>query len=189
MPQHLPSVMVGLVDYTREGSEKVPVLRQFGPDVTVGSVTYDPARATLTAGYTIIGDQSQVEFAFSPVQGWEVSVQTKAAGRWSAAVLQSGAGRLVLRITHAPLTEELIRYRVSIESTSASAGVRVNGVPTAVEPLEPPAPKRPLLEDVGSGISLRTFSTMDSVRVKRDDRELATEKSIASLVRRNYICE
>lgn len=185
VPQHLPSVMVGLVDYTREGSGKVPLLKHFGGDVSIGSALYDPSRAALSVSYAVVGsgpDASRlVELAFSSAQGWEITMQASAG--WDSFV-GSSKGGLVLRLTHPPV-DDLARYKVTAEST-ATSGVRINGVPVSIEPTEAPAPKRPLLEDVGSGISLRTFSTFESKPAKRNH---ATEKSIAALVRRNYICE
>ena len=183
VPQHLPSVMVGMVDYTREGSERVPVLQHFGQDISIGSITCDPARGSMSVGYVIVSDQGKIEFAMSQVPGWEVQVHSKDQS-WLASVGQTG-GKLVLRISHLPLAEELVRYRVTIESTSAFQGVRVNGTVATIEPLDPPVPKRPLLEGTSS-VSLRTFSTIESETAK-SPRNLAVEKSIASLVRRNYI--
>jgi hypothetical protein len=216
VPQHLPSVVVGLVDYVRDGSEKVPVLRSYGPDVSVGSVSYDTSRVTLSVGYAIVsGDiggnehlRRQVEFGVSSTQSWDVQIQVKtqhgegsSSTAWSSFVGQAPAGlpgqvvpqRLVLRFAHAQLGEgeEMVRVSVSIERTSASSGVRINGIPVAVEPMQPPSVKRPLLQDMASGsaISVNTLDTLDSMPVQDQDRSLPAEKSIAALIKRNYICK
>jgi hypothetical protein len=96
--------------------------------------------------------------------------------------------------------EELVRVKVSIERTSSSAsGVRINGIPVTIEPMNIHVDKRPLLEETAStsGISLRTMSTMEplssrevsSERRRSVDRTQAASKGIAALIKRNYICK
>lgn len=216
MPQHLPSVVVGLIDYVREGSEKVPVLRSYGPDVSIGSVGYDTSRVTLTVGYAIVsggtgGEEDlrrQVEFGISSTQSWDVQIHVKTqhgeestSTIWTSFVGQAPANipgqavpkRLVLRFAHATLApgEEMVRVKVSIEQTSASSGVRINGIPVTVEPMQRAESQRPLLDGtVGSAMSLKTLSTMESYQPdEKRERPLSAEKSIAGLIRRNYICE
>ncbi|WVR03981.1 hypothetical protein IAU60_000980 [Kwoniella sp. DSM 27419] len=227
VPQHLPSLVVGLVDYVREGSEKVPVLLGYGPDVAIGSVGYDTARVTLSMNYAIVnsGEENketedlrrQVEFGISSIESWDVQITVRTqhgkespSTAWSSFVGQaptalpggSAPKRLILRFGHAALDrgEELTRVSVSIERTSsAAAGVRINGIPVQVEPMQIAIPVRPLLEDTASmtGISLRTIATAESYRshssldVRRatPERSDVHQKSIASLIRRNYICE
>lgn len=216
VPQHLPSVVVGLVNYVREGSEKVPVLRNYGPDVSIGSVSYDTSRVTLSVGYAIVsGDiggnehlRRQVEFGISSTQSWDVQIHIKTqhgeespSTAWRSFVGQAQASvpghpapkRLVLRFAHAALAEgeEMVRVRACIERTSASSGVRINGIPVAVEPMPPPSIKRPLLNDAASVLSVNTMSTMESYSPiqEKDAKSLSAEKSIAGLIKRNYICE
>ncbi|KAK8861436.1 hypothetical protein IAR55_002255 [Kwoniella newhampshirensis] len=232
VPQHLPSLVVGLVEYVRDGSEKVPVLLGYGPDVTVGSVGYDTSRVTLSVGYAIVsGGQNpetedlrrQIEFGLSSTQSWDVQITVKtqhgkdsASTVWNSLVGQAptsvvGAAapkRLILRFAHAQLEpgEELVRVNVSIErTTSATSGVRINGVPVTIEQMQAHIPTRPLLEETASmtGISLRTMSTMSTVeslpttttsregsmvvRRAESSRSEAALKGVASLIRRNYI--
>ena len=224
VPQHLPSLMVGLVDYVREGSEKVPLLLSYGPDVSIGSTGYDVARVTLSVGYAIIstglsgdneGLRRQVEFGLSSTQSWDVQINVRTQNgeespstQWTSFVGQAPAPssgssapkRLILRFAHAQLSsdEELVRVNVSIErTTSSSPCVRINGIPVAVESMGPVPARRPLLDETASasGISLRTFSTMDtlpsqdgSVETERKpSRSSNAEKSIASMIKRNYI--
>jgi hypothetical protein len=175
---HLPSLLVGLVDHVRDGSEKVPVLLGYA-DVSIGDVKYDPARATLAVNYGIHGKAAQVEFGLSATEGWDVRFETPAL--WTSFV-GTGHSRLVLRFSHPPLAEELVRVKVVIERTFS--GIRINGVPVTVEPME--EPKRPLLEETASVISLRTMST---VSTEKASRAPAVERSIAQLVKRNYICK
>ncbi|WWC60113.1 uncharacterized protein I303_102677 [Kwoniella dejecticola CBS 10117] len=226
VPQHLPSLVVGLVDYIRDGSEKVPVLLGYGPDVAIGSVHYDTSRVTLSVGYAIVASggenrdteslRRQVEFGISSTQSWDVQVSVKTqhgndshSASWSSFVGQAPSSidtaaapkRLILRFAHARLDpgEELVRVKVSIErTTSSTAGVRINGIPVGVEPMQTPIPRRPLLEDTASmtGISLRTIATAESYRSEEGSLQMrrtvsqrndAAHKSIASLIRRNYI--
>lgn len=227
VPQHLPSLMVGLVDYVREGSERVPVLLGYGPDVSVGTVHYDTARVTLSVAYAIVNDglrsqnedtRRQVDFGLSSTQSWDVqiSVQTQheddsPSTLWSSFVgqaLQTSSGspapkRLILQFAHAPLqlSEELVRVNVSIErtSTSGAPGVRINGIPVVIESMGPQPNGRPILQETESAraVSLRTFSTIDTVvsqegplegKKTTSAKSLAAERSIATLIRRNYIC-
>lgn len=227
VPQHLPSVVVGLVDQVREGSERVPVLLGYGPDVAIGAVSYDASRVTLSVGYAIVhggenseteGLRRQVEFGVSSTQSWDVQIHVKTqhgedspSTVWSSFVGQAPSyegvvpSRLILRFAHAILqqSEELVRVKVSIERTSsATSGVRINGIPVTIESMEPTQRRRPLLEETAStsGVSLRTVSTMDvaasndpsSERARperaKSERSQAVEKGIAALVRRNYIC-
>lgn len=208
VPQHLPSLVVGLVDYVREGSEKVPVLLGYGPDVSIGNVSYDTARVTLTVGYAIVNDglageneglRRQIEFGLSSTQSWDVQIGIKTqhgeesdSTVWTSFVGQAPATitgtaspkRLILRFAHAPLTsgEELVRVTVSIERTSSSgaAGVRINGIPVTVEHMSPKANGRPLLTETAStnAVSLRTLSTMDSELETADVKAMST-KSLA----------
>lgn len=222
VPQHLPSLMVGLVDYVAEGSDKVPLLNNYGPDISISSVEYDTARVTLSVGYAVVnsgqegeGSSRQTEFSLSSTQSWDVQIHVKtqqgqqsSSTEWSSFVGQmspisvkaAAPKRLVLRFAHAPLLpdEELVRVKVSIErTTSVNPGIRINGIPVTIERMPARPPKRPLLDDNGSSsaISLRTLSTVgpmttDTVSLKREgSRTAAAEKSIASLIRRNYICK
>jgi hypothetical protein len=226
VPQHLPSLMVGLVNQVRDGSEKVPVLLDYGPDVSFGSVSYDPVRVTLSVGYAIVGTgytgdghapRRQVEYGISSTESWDIQIHVKTqhgeespSTSWTSFVGQSppvsfgspAPKRLVVRFCHASLMEheELVRVKVSIERTSSSAsGVRINGIPVTIEPMNIHVDKRPLLEETAStsGVSLRTMSTMEplstrdvsSERRRSVDRSQAAGKGIAALIKRNYICK
>ncbi|ORX36309.1 hypothetical protein BD324DRAFT_628256 [Kockovaella imperatae] len=217
VPQHLPLCLVGLVDHVRSGSERVPVLLNYGSDISIGGVDYDTARVTLSVGYAIIKDTEtersrQIEFGVSSSESWDVQVhaktQTGQEPSWSSFVgraptVTPGAPppkRLVFRLTHGALdpNDELVRVKVSIERTSSSGtpSVRINGIVVGVERMSVRSDRRPLLEETtsSSALSLNTISTAQSeepsVEVPQPDygdRSPAAEKSIASLVRRNYI--
>jgi hypothetical protein len=192
--------MVGLVNQVRDGSEKVPVLLNYGPEVSFGSVAYDPVRVTLGVGYAIVasghaGDthspRRQVEFGISSTESWDIQIHVKTqhgvespSTSWSSFVGQSPAvslgstppKRLIVRFCHASLTEheELVRVKVSIERTSSSAsGVRINGIPVTIEPMSIQLDRRPLLEETAStsGISLRTMSTMEPMSTRERSSE------------------
>ncbi|KAL7418551.1 hypothetical protein Q5752_007009 [Cryptotrichosporon argae] len=216
VPQHLPSVMVGLVDYVRAESSRVPLLRAWGSDVTIGSVGYDTSRVTLSVGYAIVDEgeddsRRHIEFGLSSAEGWDVQIQVKMQSgeaspstAWTSFVGRASSGRdldrqIVLRFAHARLraSEELVRVKVTLERTTASSvpSIRINGIPATIERMSPLTPRRPLLEETASvsGVSVQTFSTLDSA--KRDasvervqsGRPPAMERNIASLIRRNYI--
>jgi len=94
-----------------------------------------------------------------------------------------------------------VRVNVSIEQTSSfSPGVRINGIPVTIESMASMPLRRPVLEETASasGISLRTLSTMGTIdtmttndgsleTTRNPGRSFAAEKSIASMIRRNYI--
>ena len=229
VPQHLPSMIVGLVDFVREGSEKVPVMLNYGTDISIGDVNYDTDRFTFTVNYTIVkefadngtgeeGVRRQIEFGLSSTQSWDVQIGIKAqqgedapSAFWSSYVGQAPSAdygypapkRLVLRFAHDQLgaDEELTRVNVSIERTSASAasGVRINGIPVIVEPMTFQTNTRALLQETASitAVSLKTLSTLDTVSIKNalpsnevvSTRNLVSERNIASMIRRNYICK
>jgi len=135
--------------------------------------------------------------------------------RWSSFVGQSPPSnpgsaapkRLVLRFVHSQLEpgEELVRVKVTIEQTAISHSgggrVRINGHPVPVQQMESIAPLRNLLDGSpgASAMSLPTVDTADSsvtasregsVEVKkRGHRTGAAERSIGSLIKRNYICK
>ena len=211
MPQHLPSLVTGLVDYVREGCEKVPVLLGYGPDVSIGTVSYDAARVTLSVGYAIVNDglagdneslRRQVEFGLSSTQSWDVQIgirtqngEESSSTVWSsfvgqapAAIIGSAApARLILRFAHAPLrsNEELVRVTVSVERTSSSAAsvVRINGIPVTIEHMHPQASGRPLLQETAStnAVSFRTLSTMDTADFVDESAEAKKNSSEKSL--------
>lgn len=56
VPQHMPSMLVGLVDHIREGSDRVPILAGYGKGVAMGSVAFDTTRVTLSVNYSIINE-------------------------------------------------------------------------------------------------------------------------------------
>lgn len=188
VPQHLPDVLVSLVDYVRDGSEKVPVLLGYGEDIAISAVSYDPSRVTLSANYSVVksdesadGTRRQMEFGLSSTQGWDVQLQIKTqtggdstSTGWSSFVGQSpptipgseAPKRLVLRFVHSELesTEELVRVRVTIEQTATPTGnarVRINGHPVAVQQMESISSLKNLLDESpgASAVSLATVDT------------------------------
>lgn len=229
VPQHLPSVLVGLVNYVRDGSEMVPVLLNYGKDIGISGVSYDTARVRLSANYAVVqsedrddGTRRQIEFGLSSSLGWDIQLQVKtqsgeetASAGWSSFVGQSppafpGAAapkRLVVRFVHSQLQlgEELVRVKVEIEQTASLATggrVRINGNLVPVQHMESIVPLRNLLEGSpgNSAISLAATETIESSRTGspegsvtglqfRKGRDEATARSVASLIRRNYICE
>lgn len=228
VPQHLPSVICGLVDFVREGSDKMPSLLSYGESVIISDMSYDPARVMLSTHYNVIktddvkdGTKRQLEFGLSSTLGWDVQIQAKTqsgeespstgwmtfVGQSPPAVPGSAAPkRLVFRLVHAQLrgSDERVIVKVSIEQTASSSTggrVRINGSPVPVQQMESIAPLRNLLDGSpgASAISLpattnsedtsRTGSPQESYEHLRRGRSIVAERSVASLIRRNYICE
>jgi hypothetical protein len=178
-----------MVDYVREGSEKVPVLLGYGEDVAISAVSYDPSRVTLSANYAVVqsddtndGTLRQIEFGLSSSQGWDVQINTKTqTGEDSPSLVYSSfvgqsppsipgsaaPKRLVLRFVHSQLQpgEELVRVKITIEqtavSTSGGGRVRINGHPVPVQQMESIAPLRNLL-DGSPGASAMSLPTVDT---------------------------
>jgi hypothetical protein len=197
-----------MVDYVRDGSEKVPVPLGYGQDVAISAISYDPSRVTLSANYAIVqsddkkdGTRRQIEFGLSSTQGWDVQIQARtqtgdesSSTGWSSFVGQAppstpGAEapkRLVLRFVHAPIEagEELVRIRVTIEQTATTTSgvgcVRINGVPTPVEQMEHTTPLRNLLDGSpgASAMSLTTVDTADRSITSCDGSISARKKSL-----------
>ena len=111
--------------------------------------------------------------------------------------------RLILRFSHAALeaNEELVRANVTIEQTATSTtpNVRLNGIPVNIESMEQKRREsRPVLQETAStsAVSLKTISTKRSIRSQdarsvtrpgERERSPSADKTIAALVRRNYI--
>lgn len=161
------------------------------------------------------GTRRQIEFGLSSSLGWDIQLQVKTqsgeetpSAEWSSFVGQSppvypGASapkRLVVRFVHSPLQpgEELVRVKLEIEQTASLATggrVRINGNPIPVQPMESIAPLRDLLDGSpgNSAISFTGTETTESSLAGSPEgsmkgRDAATARSIASLIRRNYIC-
>lgn len=141
------------------------MLLGYGPDVSIGSVSYDTSRVTLGVHYAIVNNgtenaeteslRRQVEFGLSSTQSWDIQINVKTqSGKetpstfWTSFVGQvptvdpntRAPKRLILRFAHSPLEpgEELVRVNVSIEQTTGStAGVRINGIPITIERMRP----------------------------------------------------
>lgn len=109
-----------------------------------------------------------VEFALSPTHAWDVQITAKSSStaddpHWTTFIGRylgpASPPRLVLRCSHAHLgsRDDVARVSVSIERTTGTFGVRVNGVAAPIEALEPrdrsalPLPMS--LADTGSGLS------------------------------------
>ncbi|BEI90231.1 uncharacterized protein CcaverHIS019_0303010 [Cutaneotrichosporon cavernicola] len=167
VPQHLPTVIVGLVDFVRDGSEKMPSLLSYGDSVIISDMSYDPARVMLSTSYNVIktddiedGTKRQLEFGMSSTLGWDVQIQAKnqngedsSSTMWNTFVgqlppLVSGSPspkRLLFRLNHAQLRgdDERVIVKVSIEQTASSptrGRVRINGTPVPVQQMESIAP-------------------------------------------------
>lgn len=121
LSQQLPILMTGLVDYVRDGSNKLPTLSYYGSGVEVLNKTFDPTRDTLATEYSIVMEDEAVreaedraekdldalnalrerrrlegciEFSLPAAQGWDVRVFVKAqTGTGGAAEWKASAER------------------------------------------------------------------------------------------------
>ncbi|KZT53400.1 hypothetical protein CALCODRAFT_501144 [Calocera cornea HHB12733] len=130
------------------------------------------------------------------------------AGRITQGGSGAESGRLVFRIVHPPPpTDSIVSVKLVAELAGGVPGIRVNGIPREIMSFESRDPvsfgiNKEVLGDVSDvqAISIHTINTADSAdsvpttQVSKrpmvqtaTERRPAAEKSILSLVRRNYI--
>jgi hypothetical protein len=117
--------------------------------------------------------------------------------------------QVILRLTHTTLPDvySVLKVKVTVEVSAASSGIRLNGLPKAIMEAEERDPSsnsisQTILQDIASAADLSFHSstssvgTMDSGRSTSSaiaiartptQRSAASEKSILSRIRRNYI--
>ncbi|KAM0787368.1 hypothetical protein ACM66B_003454 [Microbotryomycetes sp. NB124-2] len=87
-----------------------------------------------------------IEFALASSEGWDVRVTVKAVGDGVDTTWQSAAespagehGRIILRLSHAPIAKstQIIRVAVTIQRLAGGKVVKVNGEPIKLSPIEP----------------------------------------------------
>jgi hypothetical protein len=158
-------------------------------------------------------------------EGWDVQITMKGSSQkvenlsWNATASRQKpsspimGGRppelTVLRISHAPLPDDhsIVKVRAVIELSAPSSGIRLNGLPQAIQLLEERDPlyfvqqQQQILQDATSAadVSFQTSSSVSSVgsssitptrpQLARSmtERSLAAEKTILSRVKRSYI--
>jgi len=171
-----------------------------------------------------------VEFSIPLHEGWDVQISTQASSdkvtqlpwsarayRNSAAAAASSSGNstsdpdsLLFRVNHAALLDDhsLLKVQVVVER-SASSGLRLNGLPQAIEYIEERNPTSyimspEMLQDATSTADVSFLTTSSNatgrstlsgssgsraLQLSRSaaGRSAAQEKSILSRIRRNYI--
>ncbi|KAG6836502.1 hypothetical protein H0H93_007431 [Arthromyces matolae] len=160
-------------------------------------------------------------------EGWDVRVTTKASSEeveqlpWSAHAIRSSSSgsssqnpsvppdHIVFRLSHAALLDDhsILKVKVVIEISGPSSGLRLNGLPQAIQDVEDRDPlsyfmAQKTFQDVPNPVefdfqstssmnSVHSSTSMDSaqalVRQTSTERTAAADKSILSRVRRNYI--
>lgn len=172
-----------------------------------------------------------IECALPSSEGWDVQITTKASSEkveqlpWTAQATRgmsssSSSSKIsepyVFRVTHAPLPDDqsILKVRVVLELSGPSIGLRLNGIPHAIQTIEERDPssyvvaQKMLLDATSSGdLSFHTGSSLNtpesiaesivtgssktlaesSINRPPTERSPAMEKSIISRVRRNYI--
>ncbi len=101
---HLPELIKGLLNYVRDSSDKIPLLRNYGNCVELLSNSFDPTRDTLATEYAIVVEdaaareaedraekdldtvhllrsrrklEASVEFSLPAAEGWDVKVEAR----------------------------------------------------------------------------------------------------------------
>lgn len=174
-----------------------------------------------------------IECSLPSSEGWDVQLTTKASSHevehlpWSAHATRNSSfhpftqvspsqftssqetDQIILRFAHAPLPDNhsILKVRVVIEISGPSSGLRLNGIPHAIQDTENRDPvsysiSQQILQDISStaDLSFKTASSIDtsnsaastssvaSTLVRPNiERTAAAEKSVLSRVRRNYI--
>lgn len=174
-----------------------------------------------------------VEFTVPVSAGWDIQLSTKASSEevaslpWSAQAFHStpsapstSAGSssdredVVFRVTHTNLLDDhsILKVHIVIELSGPSSGLRLNGIPQAIESLEERNPSsyfmsEQMLQDatstanlsfqtvssVASGTSTVSASSSSKLAIRpyltrtNTERSAPQDKSILTRVRRNYI--
>ena len=173
-----------------------------------------------------------VEFSLPSGHGWDVQLSTKGASEvaqlpWTAHATRAAASspgsesapgeppKFTFSVKHASLPNDhsVLKVRVVIELSAPSSGLRLNGIPQAIEELEPRDPasffiSQSMFQDASS-VAEQSLHTQSSVATsttaatstsrastigerpqivrQQTERSAAAEKSILSRVKRNYI--
>ncbi|KAF8634618.1 hypothetical protein AX15_000823 [Amanita polypyramis BW_CC] len=158
--QQLSTMILGLFKAVLKRGTRVPCPSSFGDCIALDHVKYQVDRQALTVNYALVppeGDHehkmnwasSVVEYILPSSEGWDIQLSTKASSdevkklQWVAQALkkntatnsEGGFDIVLLRITHEPLRgdNEVLKVRLIIEVSSASRGIRLNGVLQRVE--------------------------------------------------------
>ena len=153
-------MVLGLFKTVLKRGTRVPYLCSFDEGIAVERVRYQVDRQALTVNYALVPPEGNpehkrnvapgvVEYVLPSLEGWDVQLSIKASSdeveklSWVAralkrSVLSDSDGHIdivLLRITHEPLRgdHEVLKARLIIEVSSASRGIRLNGVLQRVE--------------------------------------------------------
>jgi len=153
-------MVLGLFKTVLKRGTRVPYLCSFGEGIAVERVRYQVDRQALTVNYALVpsegnpehqrsGASSVVEYILPSLEGWDLQLSIKASSqeveklswveralRRSIVVDSDGHAEIVLlRVMHEPLRgdHEVLKARLIIEVSSASRGIRLNGVLQRVE--------------------------------------------------------
>lgn len=167
-----------------------------------------------------------IECILPSLEGWDVQISVKGSSKrveqlpWTAQGIRSKSrissnqtssqefDQIVFRVSHSSLPDNhsVLKVRVVIEVSGPSSGLRLNGLPQAIENVEERDPSsyfisQQILQDVSSAadLSFQTTPSMNTTSsaassissartlVRPTERTAPAEKSILSRVRRNYI--
>ena len=153
-------MVLGLFKTVLKRGTRVPYLCSFGEGIAMERVRYQVDRQALTVNYALVppegnlehqrsGASSVVEYILPSLEGWDLQLSIKASSQeveklsWVAQALRRSivvdsdghADIVLLRVMHEPLRgdHEVLKARLIIEVSSASRGIRLNGVLQRVE--------------------------------------------------------
>ena len=153
-------MVLGLFKTVLKRGTRVPYLCSFDEGIAVERVRYQVDRQALTVNYALVPPERSsehkrsvasgvVEYVLPSLEGWDVQLSIKASSdeveqmSWIARALKRSivsdsderVDIVLLRIMHEPLRgdHEVLKARLIIEVSSASRGIRLNGVLQRVE--------------------------------------------------------
>lgn len=168
VPQHLPSLLVGLVEFVTSDKAAIPGIVGYGRQISIHGLRYDPARSLLGLDYAVVPEptatiangegegkeekQKSLVLEMSGRHSWDIQLQLRSVGDpttatpWNPTLSHRHDSPEVLHlaIDHVDPRHgnDLIRIHATIERTSGNAAdVWLNGAlmtPTASR-TSPPA--------------------------------------------------
>lgn len=156
VPQHLPSLLVGLVDFVTSEKAVIPGIVGYGKQISIHGLRYDPIRSLLGLDYAVVpesttriesgqpettnenngdGKDKSVVLEMNAKYSWDIQLHLRSSGDsspvpWKPTLSLRAADTLQLHIDHAEPrhANDLIRIHATVERTSGNAGdVWLNG--------------------------------------------------------------
>ncbi|ESK93038.1 hypothetical protein Moror_8941 [Moniliophthora roreri MCA 2997] len=201
---HLPSILLSLINTTRNRRTRIPRLLSWRRGVTIEKCKFENDREALTVVYSVSGlDATSIQVSLPEDQGWDVRLVTKASDKHIESlpwVSEATTGKLVIR--HPPLPDDhsVLKVVLSIEISGPKKGLRLNGVPQRILPQQEQEQQQKerekgILQDIAS-VSIAPSEQESSISAslgRNNSASITTgrtgisDKSIQARVKRNYI--